>query len=295
MAHGNLSRIGKKVHLTELKSKGGSLDVIDFSELQNMHSLLEDTNHNSIVDFDYGFGYRYKVRDALRPFFGHKINLGSGSNSSANRNYFGPYHVSEMFFDMGVGGLTLDLYIGHQHTLSSGNQWCNDTSIGGLQVLNLDGEVVHNISVDTTSWNQYTLQYANNSLPTPSQLAQVTAWTALNTTGSLNRWSYKAVSGSYRTGAQNGFVNSTFDDQPFPLTRPGQRAGTIAQVTAPSQQMLYREVSSSASYGKTQFIKSATSYAMPRYGSFRIAYANPTESARYADLDEDSTLFIGAY
>lgn len=294
MAHGNLSRIGKKVHLTELASKGGSLDIIDFFELQTLHSLAHDTGHLFTGDFDYGFGYRYKVRDAFRPFFGHKIDLGGGGNTTTNRDYDGPYHVSEMFFDMGAPNLSTHLYIGHQHTLSSGNQWCNDTSIAGLQVLNLDGEVVHNISVDSSTWKYYSVQYDNSSMPTPSALSNITSWSTLMTNGALNSWSYKVLTGSYRTGARNGIDNSDFDDQPFPLTRPeSDMAGTIPQDA--TEPMLYREVSSSLSYGKTQFIKSNTAYAMPRYGSFRIAYANATESVRYTDLDEDSTLFIGAY
>ena len=295
MAHGNLSRIGKNVHLTELKSKGGSLDIIDFRELQAMHSLEEETTHLSIGDFDYGFGYKYKVRDAFRPFFGHKIDMGSGSNSTTNRDYDGPYHVSEMFFDMGSANLSAHLYIGHQHTLNGpSNQWCNDTSIGGLQVLNLDGEVVHNISMDTSSWEQSLTRYSNSSMPTPFNVANLNNWQSLYTNGAANAFSWRILTSSYRTGARNGFVNSDFDDQPFPLTRPeSDMAGTIAQDNA--TKMIYREVSSTNAYLHTQFMKSADPYDMPRYGSFRIAYANATENARYADLDEDSTLFIGAY
>lgn len=286
MAIGNLSRIGKKVPLTDLPGKGGSLDTMDFHSLSNEYREAYkslSTNSTSAVG---GFGNTYDIRETFGVLQGHKIN--SESYMGNNNDYTGPYHASELFFDMQTAR-TGKLYIGHNHTLNSGNQWCADAPMVGAQILDLAGNVLHNITFTSSTMVQSFVQYSTT--PTPVSLISQ-SFSSLNTGGNVARFNYSSSTGSARTGAADGFTNSAFDDIPYPLSTSNvtpQR--NIEQVSSTSY--VYREVSSSSTYGKMQFMRTTDTYTWPAAGSVRLAYANTTETARYNDLDENNTFLIG--
>jgi len=288
MAIGNLSRIGKKVPLTDLPGKGGSLDTMDFHSLSNEYrEAYKSLSTNSTTSVG-GFGNTYDIRSNFGVLQGSKIN--SESYMGGDNDYTGPYHASELFFDIATPR-SGKLYIGHNHTLNNGNQWCADAPMVGAQILDLAGNVVHNITFTSSTMVQNATQYS--SAPTPLALSSQTFF-GLNTNGALSRFNYMSSTGSSRTGAADGFTNSAFDDIPYPLSTSSVTSQRhIEQVSGTSY--VYREVSSSSTYLKMQFMRSINTYTWPAAGSVRLAYANTTETARYSDLDENNTFLIGMY
>jgi hypothetical protein len=292
MAIGNLSRIGKHVPLTELQSKGGSIDMLDYHTLANQYrtKALVTGSQLGMV----GFAQKFNIKSAMVAVKGFKVN--SQTYMAGNSDYNGPYHVSELFFDIGSPG-THKLYVGHAATLGSGNQWCNDTSIAGAQILDLDGTVLHNIRFTDGTMEQNLTPYSNSSRPTPQTLSAQT-YTSI-ATGSIqyNQFNYKIGTGSSRTGAQYGINSSQFDDVPFPLSLSDDQP-TISQYYG---MQMFREMTTlggataATNYNKTLFMRTQTSYSIPTLGSIRIAYNNSTETARLADLDANGTLFLGFY
>jgi len=287
MAIGNLSRIGKKVPLTDLPHKGGSMDTMDFHSLSNEYRLSASLNTTASTLVG-GFGNRYDIKSAFGALQGFKIN--SQTYMNGDTDYDGPYHVSEIFFDIGAAR-SGKLYIGHNHTLTSGNQWCADAPMVGAQILDIEGNLLENITFTTTTMEQSAGQYGTP--PTPLVLSSATFF-SLSTNGSGARFNYRSSTVSSRTGAADGFDNSAFDDTPYPLTTSSsQAARSIAQQG--NYNYVYREVSNSGTYLKSQFMRTTGSYSFPRRGSIRLSYANTTETARYSDLEENNTFLIGIY
>ncbi len=293
MAIGNLSRIGKKVLLTDLQSKGGSIDMLDYHTLANQYrtkALVTSSQYTMS-----GFAEKFDIRSAFVSVDGFKVNSQTYMNGS-NNDYNGPYHVSELFFNLNSAG-TYKLYVGHAATLGTGNRWCNDTSIAGAQILDIDGTVLHNIHFTNATMQQHLTAYSNTARPSPQTLSAQT-FTSIGTSAISNRFVFRVGTGSSRTGASLGIDNSAFDDIPFPLSLSNDQP-TISQATSGAQ--MFREtstgngISSSAIYDKTLFMRTISGLSIPKIGSIRIAYNNSTETARLADLDENGTLVLGFY
>lgn len=292
MAHGNLSRIGKHVPLTDLQSKGGSLDMLDYHTLANQYrtkALVTGSQFGMV-----GFAQKFNIKSAMVAVKGFKVN--SETYMGSNSDYNGPYHVSELFFDIGTPGIHR-LYVGHAATLGSGNQWCNDTSIAGAQILDLDGTVLHNIHFTNSTMEQHLTPYSNSSRPTPQTLSAQTFTSIATGTLQYNQFNYRIGTSSSRTGAQYGINSSQFDDVPFPLSLSDDEP-TISQYYG---SQMFREMTTAGgatattNYNKTLFMRTQSSYSIPTLGSIRIAYNNSTETARLADLDANGTLFLGFY
>lgn len=291
MAHGNLSRIGKSVPLTDLQSKGGSIDMLDYHTLANQYrtkALVTASQYGMS-----GFAEKLDIKSAFQSVDGFKVN--SETYMGSNSDYNGPYHVSELFYNISAAG-SYKLYVGHSSTLGSGNQWCNDTAIAGAQILDLDGTVLHNIHFTNVTMEQHLTTYINGAKPTPQTLSAQSFTTIGINTSTSNRFNFRQGTGSSRTGAQLGIANSAFNNTPFPLSLSNEEP-TISQYTG---QVMYREVSTSGGnsadiYNKTLFMRTTTSYTVPKVGSIRIAYNNSTETARFADLDANGTIFLGFY
>jgi len=317
---GNLGRLAAYHHPAKAKYRGGSLDALDYN--MNVHRApyidnpegLGETRHTAFQNERIGSmsaGYAsytrlFDIRSTFANFRGRAID--SREFMGNNNDYNGAYDVSEVFFQIDQPR-TGHLYIAHQHTLDSGSyRWQNDTPIGGIQILDAGGNVIHAIEPDT-AFPTPGVFYQNpgnySSLGTPATVAAFTTWNNLRTDGngstsdqsnnpnSAGYWNRRNATGSASTGADHGVpISST---EPLPVGD-----GTLGQIT--NKYYWYKETSPSATYSRYGYMKSQATYAFPEKGSIRIAFCNTTGDSTHASannnmslIDPDQTLFVGMY
>jgi len=323
---GNLGRVGKSLNARDIGTHGGRVEVndltsgldkliaagIDFgavSPSQKGHNLSESAHQG----FPFNRIGRPNLTAGWGPVHTRFETLGSGTGSNSN------YHVTEIDFTVSTPG-DYRIYLAHRLVLSTGGSiWSNDTSVGAIQILDNDNNVIHGIdtlydSVNSTQGWQ-TLSYSSGALTSlftlKNSLGSGFANMAMKSSTALtNRWNYAAGrTPSAYTGAYNGLtgVSGAWDDVPMPVgyyTMPQTWVGSSlnsnesinqshGQGTYPnSSSFIYAEASSPRTTGSHIFCRTGSTYAIPASGKIRIAYLNAVRTNQ-SPLDEDDNLYIG--
>ena len=323
---GNLGRVGKSLNARDIGTHGGRIEVGDLTA--GLDKLLaagvdfgavspSQKGHNLSESAHQGFPFNRIGRPNLTAGWGpvhtrfETIASSTGSNSN--------YHVTEIDFTVTTPG-DYRIYLAHRLTLSSGGSiWSNDTSVGAIQILDNDNNVIHGIdtlydSVNSTQGWQ-TLTYSSGALTSLSVLKNSLSngfvdMVMKSTTTLSSRWNYAAGrTPSAYTGAFNGLtgISGTWDDIPMPVgyyTMPQTWVGSSLSSNESSSQshgqgtypnssaFIYAEASSPRSYGNHVFCRTSSTYAIPASGKIRIAYLNAVRTGQ-TGMDEDDNLYIG--
>jgi hypothetical protein len=317
---GNLGRLAAYHHPAKAKYRGGSLDALDYNMNvhrapfidnpetggQNRNTAFQTERIGGMYTNYASYSRIFDIRSTFANFRGRAID--SRLYMGNNNDYNGAYDVSEVFFRIDQPR-TGHLYIAHQHTLDSGSyRWQNDTPIGGIQILDAGGRVIHAIEPDS-AFPSPGVFYQNNgnysSLGTPATVAAYTTWNNLRTDGqgsptnqsnnvpSAGYWNRRNSTGSQSTGADHGVPISSTD--PLPVGD-----GTLGQIV--NKNYWYKETSPAATWGRYGYMKSQATYSFPEKGSIRIAFCNTTGHTTHNAsnnnmnlIDPDQTLFVGMY
>lgn len=188
------------------------------------------------------------------------------------------FSVAEVLFDIGSSS-NRRLYIAHNP--SAQPIYANDFCIGGIQILDENQNVVHDIyaaaSYNISSW--HTANEKQASVGTPS-IADGYTYSQVMTSPNTNKWSsHTGGTTSGTTGAMAG-IHSMNHMGAFPVAHE-----ILGQLT--NSRYIYRETSSPAAdfnYLRTNLL------AMPAKGSIRIAYHMSTNGTGYDPLN---TLYVG--
>ena len=284
---GNLSRVGRYRDLREVWRYGGAFDLHDLDQMfppdpyTGLPSLpIELQYHNQRVEYLYNTLKPVRCERAINS----QIYMGSGSD------YDGAFDVTEMFFSATPGNYKL--YLGQHNTVSP--TFYNDWTVGAIQILDLAGNVLHSFKCNATddkfdsATGQLTRATFNNAL-SDSSISGLT-YTGITSGTTSTRWNYGSLTGSSYTGAKNGISVENLDNVPMtvgPETMPQYPAISAAQY-------LFRETSGSST-DSCVLARTKDTYAIPAYGSIRIAYTLCIPTAESTDIDPEDCLFLGFY
>lgn len=283
----NLSRVGRARSLMDVYRYGGSFDTFDYENLTppDPYSGLPE---KPLV---YGDQRVENLYNAMKPVrceraINSQVYMGSGSD------YDGGYDVSEMFFNVNPGNYKI--YLGQHSTVNP--SYYNDWTVGAIQILNAAGTVIHAINTDPAApagdkWDSASKQYttAFDSTSIQSLSAEVAGtFTGVTATASTARWSYASATTSSYTGAANGINTANIG---VPLT---VGPATAAQQVLGGKSFLYRETSGST-VETGVLARTKSTYAIPAFGSIRIAYTLCVPSADMNDIDIHDSLYLGFY
>lgn len=285
----NLSRVGRARSLMDVYRYGGSFDTFDYENLTPADPF-SGLPEKPLV---YGDQRVENLYNAMKPVRCERaINSQTYMNNSS-ADYVGGYDVSEMFFNVTPGNYKI--YLGQHNTVNP--SYINDWTVGAIQILNAAGDVIHAITADAAlpsgdKWDSASLQYttAFDSTTIQSLIGEVSGtFTDVGTALSTLRWSYASSTGSGYTGAANGINTSNIDNVPLTVG-----PATAAQQILGSKTFLYRETSGSTLetgvLGRTK-----NTYAIPAFGSIRIAYTLCVPTADINDIDIHDSLYLGFY
>tara|TARA_A200000159_G_scaffold19521_1_gene16105 strand:- start:706 stop:1296 length:591 start_codon:yes stop_codon:yes gene_type:complete len=185
---------------------------------------------------------------------------------------------------------TYRIWLAHQVTTST--TFYNDTPICGVQILDIQGNVLETIGVydsnNAIEWENLT---GNNSGQQSSLLNPYTrnsadySWTDVTSSTSVGKFSIASSTGSQYTGIKGGVDISHYrtNSIPFPVGH-----ATMPQIDYSN--FIFRETSGSTRYTYA-VMRTKSAYTIPRYGSIRVIHANTTLSSQ--PLDVVNTLFVG--
>ncbi len=321
---GNLGRVGKSLNARDIGTHGGRIEVSDLTNgldrlpptgIIDAGSFAPGSNLSESAHQGFPFNRigRVNITSSWAPVHTRFETLASGTGSNSN------YHVTEIDFVVSTPG-DYRIYLAHRLVLSSGGSiWSNDTSVGAIQILDNDNNVIHGIdtlydSVNSTQGWQ-TLSYSSGALTGLSILKNSLGsgfidMVMKSTTTLSNRWNYAAGrTPSAYTGAFNGLtgVSGTWDDIPMPVgyhTMPQTWVGSSSSSNESSSQshgqgsypnsssFIYAEASSPRGTGSHVFCRTGSTYAIPASGKIRIAYLNAVRSGQ-SPQDPDDNLYIG--
>lgn len=283
----NLSRVGRYRDLRDIYRYGGAFDLHD---LKNAFPPDPHTGYPELpIELQYHTQRVEGLYNALKPvrcerFINSQTYMGSSSD------YDGAYDVTEMFFSATPGNYKL--YLGQHNTVSP--SFYNDWTVGAIQILDLAGNVLHSFKCDyaddkfDTTTVQLQRSTFNNAI-SDSSISGLT-YTGVVTGTSNARWNYGSSTGSSYTGAMNGVSTVNIDNV----------AMTVGQETMPqrpsvaSDQYLFRETTAS-NLDTCTLARTKDTYAIPAYGSIRIAYTLCIPTAETTDINPEDCLFLGFY
>lgn len=266
-----------------------NLQGLSYDRTAGTVSLSADADHSVRSEFEfkifarsaeYGHSIEKTLTIKVNPVFtGYNLlNNFHIIDAQAAPAQNSAFNVVEIPYDIGTSQAR-KLFIGHNMTATSG--YLNDVCIGGVQILDSNGSVQHNLyatgNSSATVWETADI----NTIPAMGGLNSVPC-TVVSATGSTslpNKWNLRAGTPSSSTGANAGIYGMTHGS-PFPVG-----VGTISQFYTGTK-FLYRESSSPAS--GWNFVKSPT-YYMPYQGSIRVAY----HAYCGAGYDPLNTLYFG--
>lgn len=292
MGIGRLGRIGSNLNHDDVRSHGGRVDGLTYT---SMGMYGSDDTQRFVKDEtprEYTNMYNSWANLSTR-----KINsntyMSGHSGFSATSDYSGMVDVDEQFFDMGSnspGQGTYRIWLAHQVTTST--TFYNDTPICGVQILDIQGNVLETIGVydsnNAIEWENLT---GNNSGQQSSLLNPYTrnsadySWTDVTSSTSVGKFSIASSTGSQYTGIKGGVDISHYrtNSIPFPVGH-----ATMPQIDYSN--FIFRETSGSTRYTYA-VMRTKSAYTIPRYGSIRVIHANTTLSSQ--PLDVVNTLFVG--
>lgn len=273
---GNLNRMGKYFSPIEVLEKGGLIDNND---------ILHAARHNE------GFPVDQAEAGDITKFFDTITarTIDSDAYMGGTSDYNGPYDVSDVKFN--VPADDYKLYIRHRRTIGNSSYWQNDTCVAHVQILDADGDVLHNIPPNVGVW-QTTTTESNQGMVTPGSASNY-SYTNMAFAGSGARWNVGSSTVSGSTGCHGGIgVHWQSSTTPMPIGRESLASNG-------STNFIFHETSgggsSSNGYlnGYAAYARTVNDYAIPAKGSIRIAYAITT--GQHAALDSNQTLYIGFY
>lgn len=293
MGIGRLGRIqsGSTLNHDDVRSHGGRVDGLTYSAMGLFGS--DDTQRylDEVPREYFNMYYNWANLDTRK--ISSNTYMSSMLGISSNADYTGPVDVAEVFFDMGTnpGAGTYRIHLAHKVTTST--TFYNDVPICGVQVLDLQGNVLETIGCpyDQNGVVEWECLTGTNSgqqsdLFSPyTRNSNLYSWSAISSSASTSRFSIASSTVSSSTGIAGGvdISNNRTNSIPFPVGfgTMGQR-GTFNYI--------FRETSGSTlntfCIGRTR-----DSYSIPRYGSIRVIHANTTISSQNPDTDQ--TLFVG--
>lgn len=289
---GNLGRVGAVRSIDDVYNYGGHVDMADIN-----NTLIEkEIFTNEREKYRWNFNSLNKVYDLYNVWSSVPCNRAINSQTymnGSNSDYSGPFDVTEQFFSVTPGNYRL--YLAHVITLS-GNLFNNDVPIGGVQILDAKGEVLHFIACNATEdkWQTQVGEQNVYAAPTLPSGYNSNSWsTPPNITGNSSalskRFSYAHYTGSYYTGAANGISTNNLDTTPMTVGD-----GTMPQGPNNTQYM-FRETSTPTSANGWVICRTRDTYAIPAFGSIRIAYAITIPTEDVSDIDPDGTFKTAFY
>ncbi len=294
MGIGKLGRIGSNLSHDNIHTHGGRIDGLTYTNalmygLQDtrLYMTSEGPGLSAYTNPYYSWTSLFTRRISSDTFMSNQAGV-------LNRNdYTGPLDVEEKFFNLtgSPGAGNYRIYIAHKVTTSPTYE--NDTPICGVQVLDIDGTVLHTILVGSTSvanWQSLQTGETNSgqqsSLLSPYSYNNANyVWSDIDASPVVGRFALASSTGSWYTGIEGSPNLSEYytDNIPFPVG-----FSTMNQDT--SLQFMFRETSGSSintfCLGRTKI-----AYAFPTVGSIRIIHANTTKSSNNAS--QTATLQFG--
>mgnify|MGYP001571189963 FL=1 len=294
MGIGRLGRIGSNLSHDNIHTHGGRIDGLTYTNAlmyglpdTRLYMTSEGPGLSAYSNAYYNWINLFTRKINSDTFQSNQVGVDSRSD------YTGPLDVEEKFFNLtgSPGAGDYRIYIAHKVTASPTYE--NDCPICGVQVLDIDGTVLHTILVGSTSvpnWQSLEIGETNSgqqsSLLSPYSYNNANyTWSDLNTSGNTGRFSLASSTGSYFTGIEGSPNLSEYytNDIPFP-------AGLSTMSQDESLQFMFRETSGSLintfCLGRTKI-----AYAFPLVGSIRIIHANTTRSS--TAVSQTETLRVG--
>ena len=289
---GNLGRVGAVRSIDDIRNYGGHVDLADIHNTRQEKIIFSNERDN----YRWRFNSLDAVSDLYNVWTSVKCNRAINSQTYMNggsTDYSGPFDVTEQFFRVTPGNYKL--YLAHVITLS-GKLYNNDVPIGGVQILDAKGEVLHFIACNAAEdkWQTRTSEenvhaapslpdgYSANGWSTPANLTSTQA-------ASSKRFSYASYTSSQYTGADNGISTNGLDTTPMTVGD-----GTMPQGPAPTQYM-FRETSNPTTANSWAICRTKDAYAIPEFGSIRIAYAITIPTEDVGDIDPNGTFKTAFY
>lgn len=272
---GNLNRMGKYFSPIEVLQKGGLVDNND---------IHHAARHNE------GFPIDQAEAGDITKFFEAITarTIDSVAYMGGTSDYNGPYDVSDVKFN--VPADDYKLYIRHKRTIGNSSYWQNDTCVAHVQILDADGDVLHNIPPNVGVW-QTTTTEQSTTLVTPNSANY--GYTNMAFAGTGARWNVGSSTGSSSTGCFGGIgVHWQSSTTAMPI-------GRESLASDGSTNFIFHETTGGGSTSNgylnnySVYARTINDYAIPAKGSIRIAYAITT--GQEAALDSNQTLFVGFY
>ena len=291
---GNLGRVGKVRKTEDIRRYGGHVDLSDVYNIREEKRIFTNIRDDSMWKLNSTEVVLSQVGNWQSIHCSRAINSQSYMNGSSS-DYTGPYDVTEVFFHLPTAG-NYKLYLAHKVTLSS-NIFYNDVPMGAVQILDAEGNVLHFIECTATADEWQTRRSEENVFAAPASpqsLANSTWYNPDNIvesgTATSKRWSYASSTSSPATGAANGLDTTNLDTVPMTVGE-----GTMPQAPTGNVQYLFRETSSPTSANSWLPLRTKDTYAFPKFGSIRIAYAITTITSSMSDINPEDTFKIAFY
>ena len=283
----NLSRVGRYRDLRDIRRYGGAFDL---NELDEAFPPDPDSGYPELpIELQYHNQRVEGLYNALKPVRCERF-INSQTYMGSTSDYDGAYDVTEMFFSATPGNYKL--YLGQHNTVNP--SFYNDWTVGAIQILDLAGNVLHSFKCNSTEnkFDTTTTHISRTTFNNPISDSSISGLTYAGVSSGFNfsRWTYASSTSSSYTGARNGISVENLDNVPM----------TVGQETMPqrptivSSQYLYRETTSS-SLDTCVLARTKDTYAIPAYGSIRIAYTLCIPTAEQTDIDPEDCLFLGFY
>ena len=290
MGIGRLGRIGSNLNHDDVRSHGGRVDGLTYTSMGMYGSADTQRFVKDETPREYTNMYNDWANLSTRRINSNTYMSGH-SGFTATSDYSGMVDVDEQFFDMGAsspGPGTYRIWLAHQVTTNT--TFYNDTPICGVQVLDIQGNVLETIGLydsnNAIEWENLT---GTNSGQQSDLLNPYTrnsadySWTDVTSSTSVGKFSTASSTGSQYTGIKGGVDLTGYASKPFPVGY-----ATMAQVDTLSY--LFRGTSGSTRYTYA-VMRTKNAYTIPRYGSIRVIHANTTLSTQ--SIDPSNTLFVG--
>ena len=305
---GNLSRVGNPLREEDILTRGGNRSIMD-----DYVSQRPDYSYNSAsvnyYDFPFHHGrpgpLTYDVgqptsgtspqdRDGMPPLVSGFYNVwqafrGRAFDSRAYENGSigdtdAPFDVREIFFTL-PNTATRDFRLHFAHKVVSSTNFYNDVPIGAFQILDINGNVTHDIPCDASYQGIQTRTANSGTLILPSVLGS-TGWTQMSTSVGTSKFGYATSTGSSYTGANNGIDCSNLDSVPM-------RVGNLSMPQKGNTYYIFRETSGASGYvfGRT----TSTLTDLPNIGSIRVAYLATTDTGQLSSYEGNDCLHVAFY
>ena len=198
-----------------------------------------------------------------------------------------PFIVTRVPFDIGTAS-SRRLYLASNITAAT--SYYQDVCVGGVQIQDQNGNVLHNIIASQYMSNYYweTADQQAGNVSTPSSVASFVPFGGVAMSGISNKWNLLSQTSSAYTGANDG-ISSTAMNTPW---TSGQ---TLAQSSG--AYYLYRETSASSQTPLTgyNYARSTSSYSVPAKGYIAVAHHLATHSSQLSSYNPNDALYVGLY